>query len=129
MIVLIISLIILVAFLLVMVILAQNPKGGLSSQFGGSGTSNLIGVKKTTDLLETVTWSLIIALFVLSLSTNFVDTGVNQQFTSPNVERAQEQITIPTLDLDTESGIEEGATESEDAGTQEENLDDLTENE
>jgi len=126
MIVLLISLIIVVAFLLVMIILAQNPKGGLSSQFGGSGTSNLIGVKKTTDLLETVTWSLIVALFILSMSTNFVDTGVNEQFTSPNVERAQEQITIPTLDLDTESGDEGTATDTEESGTEEGGLDDLT---
>ena len=85
MIVFLIILIILVAFLLVLIILAQNPKGGLSSQFGGSGTSNLIGVKKTTDLLETVTWSLIVVLFVLSMSTNFVKTDINQPFTSPNV--------------------------------------------
>jgi len=128
MIVLLISLIILVAFLLVLIILAQNPKGGLSSQFGGSGTSNLIGVKKTTDLLETVTWSLIIALFVLSMSTNFVDSGANQQFTSPNVERAQEQITIPSLDLDTESGDEGTGTDIDESGTEEGGLEDLTDN-
>lgn len=125
MIVFLIILIIIVAFLLVLIILAQNPKGGLSSQFGGSGTSNLIGVKKTTDLLETVTWSLIIVLFILSMSTNFVKTEVNQQFTSPNVERAQEQITIPTLDLDTEDGAATDDTENNQDG----NLDDLTEQE
>ena len=106
-----------------------SPKGGLSSQFGGSGTSNLIGVKKTTDLLETVTWSLIVALFVLSLSTNFIESNVNQQFTSPNVEKAQEQITIPTLDLDTEGG--EGTTDQQDSegsSPDEGSLEDLTEN-
>lgn len=127
MLIFIVSLIILVAFLLVLIILAQNPKGGLSSQFGGSGTSNLIGVKKTTDLLETVTWSLIIALFVLSLSTNFIESNVNQQFTSPNVERAQDQITIPTLDLDTEGGTED-AQESEGTTSEDGSLEDLTDN-
>ena len=130
MLVFIVILIIIVAFLLVMVILAQNPKGGLSSQFGGSGTSNLIGVKKTTDLLETVTWSLIVALFVLSLSTNFIDSGVNQQFTSPNVERAQEQITIPTLDIDeSTTGTEQPATDLEGTEVEGGGLDDLTESE
>ena len=45
------------AILLVLVVLAQNSKGGgLSNQFGGSGASNLIGVKKTGDILERLTW-------------------------------------------------------------------------
>ena len=55
--------------LLVLVVLAQNSKGGgLSSQFGGSGASNLIGVKKTGDLLERLTWGFAIAIIVLALS-------------------------------------------------------------
>jgi preprotein translocase subunit SecG len=49
---LVISLILFFAVLLVLVILAQNAKGGgLTSQFGGSAASNIIGVKKTGDLL------------------------------------------------------------------------------
>jgi len=65
----IITLIILICILIVLVVLAQNSKGGgLSSQFGGSSTSNLIGVKRTTDLLEKITWSLAIALMVLSFT-------------------------------------------------------------
>jgi len=70
---LVISLIILFSVLLVLVILAQNSKGGgLTSQFGGSTASNIIGVKKTGDLLEKLTWSFIIAIMVLTLSTNFI---------------------------------------------------------
>lgn len=133
MLIFIIVLIVLVAFLLVMVILAQNPKGGLSSQFGGSGTSNLIGVKKTGDLLENITWSLIVVMFVLSLSTNFIDTGSGQEFTSPNVERAQDQLNVPTIDLgpdsDTDTStpvLEEGSTEGEES-SEGQGLDGLTE--
>jgi preprotein translocase subunit SecG len=60
--------------LLVLVVLAQNSKGGgLSSQFGGSGASNLIGVKKTGDLLERLTWAFAIAIMIFSLGTNLVD--------------------------------------------------------
>ena len=41
----IISIIMLVSVVLVLVVLAQNSKGGgLTSQFGGSGTSQLMGV-------------------------------------------------------------------------------------
>lgn len=71
----IVGLIIFSCVLLIVVILAQNAKGGgLSSQFGGSGASNIIGVKKTGDLLERLTWGFVIAIMVLSLalSTNLV---------------------------------------------------------
>jgi preprotein translocase subunit SecG len=73
---LVIGLIILFCILLVLVILAQNAKGGgLSSQFGGSSASNIIGVKKTGDLLEKLTWGFIVAIMVLSLSTNLMDSS------------------------------------------------------
>lgn len=71
---LVIGLIILFCILLVLVILAQNAKGGgLSSQFGGSSASNIIGVKKTGDLLEKLTWGFVVAIMVLTLSTNLLD--------------------------------------------------------
>ena len=54
---LIIGVIIFLSLLLILVVLAQNPKGGgLSSQFGGAGVSQVMGVKKTGDLLEKLTW-------------------------------------------------------------------------
>ena len=98
---LVISLIIIVAVLLVLIILAQNPKGGgLSSQFGGSGSSSqMMGVKRTTDLLEKITWGFGIALLALTLSSNFlIDTSAsNSGIVSPNVERAQERNVLPNL--------------------------------
>jgi preprotein translocase subunit SecG len=70
---LVIAIIIFISFLLVLVILAQNSKGGgLSSQFGGSGASNIMGVKKTGDLLEKLTWGFIVVIMVLSLTANLV---------------------------------------------------------
>jgi len=93
----IITLIIIVCVLLVVVILAQNPKGGgLSSQFGGSGTSQIMGVKKTGDILEKTTWTLAIALLVLSLSTNLMISNVPEGgINSPNIEKAQEKTILP----------------------------------
>jgi preprotein translocase subunit SecG len=93
-----ISLVLVSAVLLVLVVLAQNSKGGgLSSQFGGSGASNLIGVKKTGDLLERLTWGFAIAIMVFSLATNFSTPSVNQA--DDIIERAKEQQTSPGLDL------------------------------
>ena len=94
-----ISLVLIAAVLLVLVVLAQNSKGGgLSSQFGGSGASNLIGVKKTGDLLERLTWGFAIAIMVFSLATNFTTPSYNQS--DDLLERAKEQQTSPGLDLD-----------------------------
>lgn len=91
--VLFVSIIILVAVLLILAVLAQNPKGGgLSSQFGGAGTQQIMGVKKTGDFLEKLTWGLAIALLVLTLSTNFVIDKEAPVLTSPNIESAQDAI-------------------------------------
>lgn len=94
-----ISLVIISAILLVLVVLAQNSKGGgLSSQFGGSGASNLIGVKKTGDLLERLTWGFAIAIMVFSLATNITTPKTFNQ-SDDILDRAKEQQTAPGLDL------------------------------
>jgi preprotein translocase subunit SecG len=105
-------LIIVVAVLLTLIILAQNPKGGgLSSQFGGSGSSNqMMGVKRTTDLLEKITWGFGIALVVLSLSSSFLIGTATEGggIVSPNVERAQERNVLPNLAPAPGQGATEG---------------------
>lgn len=109
---LIIGFIIFFAVLLILVILAQNSKGGgLTSQFGGSSASNIIGVKKTGDLLEKLTWGFIIAIMVLSLtlSTNFVTPSSGNLPSNEILERAGEQAPVsnqptPGVQLDTTSG-------------------------
>src|SRR5215813_7243425 len=85
--------------LLVLVVLAQNSKGGgLSNQFGGSGASNLIGVKKTGDLLERLTWGFAIGIMVFTLATNFTSQQGSVQ-TDEIIERAKEQQQSAPLDL------------------------------
>ena len=64
------GLIMIVCFLLVVVIMVQNPKGsGLSGTFGGGG-QQMGGVKKTDDFLTKSTWTLATALLVLVLLFN-----------------------------------------------------------
>lgn len=78
------------AILLVFVVLAQNSKGGgLSSQFGGSGVSNIMGVKKTGDLLERLSWIFITIIILVSLGTNVV--SPNQQNNEDILERVRTQ--------------------------------------
>jgi preprotein translocase subunit SecG len=96
----VIVLIIILAVLLVLVVLAQNSKGGgLSSQFGGAGASNIIGVKKTSDLLERLTWGFAIAILVLSVAFNIIIDKPGSEIESPNLDRATPtQQEIPAID-------------------------------
>jgi len=94
------SLVILVAIiavLLILIVLVQNSKGGgLSSEFSGSG-SQMFGVKKTTDLLEQITWGMAGAIIFISLASYIIvgnGTQANQSINSVNIEKAQNS-TLP----------------------------------
>ncbi|MEX0967509.1 MAG: preprotein translocase subunit SecG [Bacteroidia bacterium] len=57
--------------LLVVVILAQNPKGGgLNASFGSIG-NQIMGARQSVDFMEKATWYLAIGIIVLSLGSNF----------------------------------------------------------
>ncbi|WP_366186881.1 preprotein translocase subunit SecG [Flavobacterium ovatum] len=67
-------LITIVCFLLIVVIMVQNPKGGgLSSTLGGS--TQMGGVQKTTDFLDKSTWTLATILIALILLSTLSFTG------------------------------------------------------
>jgi preprotein translocase subunit SecG len=97
-----ITLIVISALLLILVVLAQNSKGGgLSSQFGGSGTSQIMGVKRTGDLLERLTWGLATFILLLSLGTKMaLSPQEPAAATSPLIERAEEQSIMPEINRD-----------------------------
>jgi preprotein translocase subunit SecG len=113
----IISLILLSSVVLILVVLAQNSKGGgLTSQFGGSGTSQLMGVKKTGDILEKMTWGLAILIMALSLSTKFFIDTTQSEASSPNIESAQDKAVVPNLDgLDSNTESLDDALKLEDS--------------
>ena len=95
---LIIGVIIFASLLLVLTVLAQNPKGGgLSSQFGGAGVSQVMGVKKTGDLLEKLTWGFSITILLLTLLSNLFIEEDQNFIESPNIENAQGQAQFPDL--------------------------------
>lgn len=58
--------IIILAVLLALVVLAQNPKGG-GLATGFTGASQIGGVQRTADFMEKATWSLAGLLMVLCL--------------------------------------------------------------
>jgi preprotein translocase subunit SecG len=100
-----IVLIIVAALLLWVVILVQNPKGGgLSSQFGGSSVTNIIGAKQSVDVIEKATWILGIAVVVLVVLSSFI-TKPKQTEVGPGLEGG---VTVPAEDPAMEGAPGEG---------------------
>lgn len=60
-----IVLIIIASILMILAVLAQNPKSGMAANFGASNA--VMGVRQTADFLEKLTWGLAISIVVLSL--------------------------------------------------------------
>lgn len=86
-------LITIVCFLLIVVIMVQNPKGGgLSSTLGGS--QMLGGVQKTTDFLDKSTWTLATALGVLILLSSLSFDGSLSDTDSKIIDKTE--TTAPT---------------------------------
>ena len=93
---LILALIIVLSFLLVLIIMVQNPKGGgLSSSFGGD-TQQIGGVKKTTDFLDKTTWILASLILVLILFSNITLNSESDNFESELIQN-QEQLDIEEI--------------------------------
>ena len=64
-------LIVLASLLMIFIVLIQESKGGgLASNF--SSTNSIMGVRKTTDLVEKLTWGLAAAMVVLSVACAYV---------------------------------------------------------
>lgn len=87
-------LITIVCFLLIVVIMVQNPKGGgLSSTFGSS--QMLGGVQKTTDFLDKSTWYLGATLIALILLSSLSFTGSNSDTGSKVIDETALPSAIP----------------------------------
>jgi preprotein translocase subunit SecG len=81
-------LITIVCFLLIVVIMVQNPKGGgLSSTI--SGSQMLGGVQKTTDFLDKSTWTLGTILIALILLSGLSFTGTLSDSDSKIIDKSE----------------------------------------
>ncbi len=88
-----------VCLLLIMFVLVQNSKGGgLVSSF--SSSNQVMGVRRTTDFLEKVTWILALALVGLSIVSTAFLPRPNQTTKSAieqQIQNVQEPGAIPTF--------------------------------
>ncbi len=90
----ILILIILAAILLIGVVLIQNPKGGIAANF--VAPTQIMGVKKSTDVIEKATWVFAVALIVLSLASNFFRPS---QASTENVNESRIKETIENVNV------------------------------
>lgn len=58
-------LIIIASVLVILAVLVQNPKSGMAANFGAS--NQVMGVRETSNFLEKFTWTMAVAIVVLSL--------------------------------------------------------------
>ena len=67
-----------IAGLLIFVVVIQNSKGGgLTSTFGGaSSASQLLGSRRSTEIIEKVTWYLFAGMAILAFFANVVGTNL-----------------------------------------------------
>ena len=68
--VLLIIIVILALFLCFVVTIQNSKGGGLAAGFASS--NQMMGVRKTTDILEKTTWTLVISIAILSILTAYV---------------------------------------------------------
>ena len=86
-----IVLIVIASILLILAVLAQNPKSGMAANFGAS--NQVMGVRQTADFLEKFTWGLAIAIVVLSLAATMTMPSTNIANSKGAMEKALEQAT------------------------------------
>ena len=91
---LLVGLIVLASVLMCFVVLIQNSKGGgLASSFASS--NQIMGVRKTTDFIEKLTWGLAVFMVVLSVAAAYVLPSATQGSSVIMDQAVQEQKTNP----------------------------------
>lgn len=111
-------LIFIASIIMIAVVLVQNPKSGMAANFGAS--NQVIGVRETSNFLEKATWTMAVAIVVLSLcATMAMDKGrvaesnaaINKE-TEAIMEKMGTQATMPNQ-VDLPAAVEQPAESAE----------------
>lgn len=87
--------IVIISLLLALVVLVQNSKGGgLASGF--SGSNQVMGVRRTTDVLEKLTWGLAIALMVFSITGTMFQPKTTETQAASAIQEQIDNAAVPT---------------------------------
>ena len=82
-----IVLILIASVLVILAVLVQSPKRGMAANFGAS--NQVMGVRETTNFLEKFTWTMAVAILVLSLVATVAMEGGNVEGSSALSKDAQ----------------------------------------
>lgn len=89
-------LIVLVAILMIFIVLIQESKGGgLASNFSSSNA--IMGVRKTTDVVEKLTWGLAAAMVVISVACAYVAPTATGDSSVMENSATTEQTALPAM--------------------------------
>lgn len=97
--VLVILMVVVSVLMCFIVVIQESKGGGLASGFASS--NQIMGVRKTTDFIEKATWTLAIAMVVLSVaSAYFVPTSADQKSVV-----LKEKTTMPAVPMQQNNGV------------------------
>ncbi len=86
-----IALILIASVLIILAVLVQSPKSGMAANFGAS--NQVMGVRETSDFLEKFTWTMAVAIVVLSLTATVVmDKGQSGGRAAEDAKAVQEHV-------------------------------------
>ena len=105
-----------ISILLIIVVLIQKSKGGgLASNFAGS--NQLMGVRRTNNVIENATWTFAIIVCVLSLASGMI-LSRSSNTAAPLVKEVPVQ-PQPAIPYETETGATEEGIQATPAATEE----------
>ena len=94
-------LVLVASVLMTLIVLLQNGKGGgLASNFAAGNQT--FGVRQTTDILEKITWGLVVFIFVVSIATSFASGSTSKSSNLSDVDNgaATEEIVVPAPEVE-----------------------------
>jgi preprotein translocase subunit SecG len=81
-------------FMCLVVLIQESKGGGLASGFASG--NQLMGVRKTTDVIEKLTWALAIAMVVFSIASVYTIPAAGSDASVMESAAVQQQTTAPT---------------------------------
>ena len=93
-------LVVIASILITLIVLLQNGKGGgLASNFAAGNQT--FGVRQTTDILEKITWGLVVFIVVASIATSFTSGSTKGMHFSERAEsELTEDVAFPTPEVE-----------------------------
>ena len=94
-------LVLIASILITLIVLLQNGKGGgLASNFAAGNQT--FGVRQTTDILEKITWGLVVFIFVVSIATSFTsgNSSKGMHFSERAESELAEDVAFPTPEVE-----------------------------